>query len=185
VQPDRHDHHRGDEEQDADALDQVEKDDPTVVTSVPLCTKTKMFLSTIRNPKTIQPRVRIAADPSKVTTKSNAIRNTCLEATIRLITKLDAMGEGERHVATIRSLMLFSYMVPARIICIGLFPYEQDILPPIATALAYSPVSCLAPTPGVQVLAQGMAMSAARIRRGTRTGGRSRRSPRRRRRRAS
>jgi hypothetical protein len=81
--------------------------------------------------------------------------------------------------------MLFSYMVPARIICIGLFPYEQDILPPIATALAYSPVSCLAPTPGVQVLAQGMAMSAARIRRGTRTGGRSRRSPRRRRRRAS
>jgi hypothetical protein len=121
-----------------------------------------MFISTVRNPKTTPARTRVAADTSKVTTKSNAVRSACLDATTRLISKLDTIGEGERYAATIRSLMLFSYMVPVRVICIGLFPYEQDILPPIASALAYSPVSCLAPTPGVQVLAQGMAMSAAR-----------------------
>ena len=122
----------------------------------------QMFISTVRNPKTTPARPRVAADTSKVTTKSNAVRSACLDATTRLISKLDTIGEGERYAAAVRSLMLFSYMVPAKVICIGLFPYEQDILPPIASALAYSPVSCLAPTPGVQVLAQGMAMSAAR-----------------------
>ena len=119
-----------------------------------------MFTSTSRNVKSIPPRPRVAADLSKETTRSNAIRSECLSATMRLIAKLDTMGNGQRHAAAVRSLMLFSYMVPAKVICVGLFPYEQDILPPIASALAYSPASCLAPTPGVQILAQAMAAAA-------------------------
>jgi hypothetical protein len=85
---------------------------------------TKMFISTIRNPKTIPPKIRIAADTLRVVSKSNAIRNACLEVTRRLIAK---MGEGSRHTATITSLMLFSRIVLARVVYIGLFLYKQDI----------------------------------------------------------
>ncbi|KAH0566094.1 hypothetical protein GP486_000509 [Trichoglossum hirsutum] len=47
-----------------------------------------------------------------------------------------------------------------RVICVGLFPYERDILPPIATALAYCPRRRGGTTPSIQVLAQSMTMSA-------------------------
>ncbi|KAF2650699.1 hypothetical protein K491DRAFT_682810 [Lophiostoma macrostomum CBS 122681] len=31
---------------------------------------------------------------------------------------------------------------PIRVMCVGLYPYDQDVLPPIATALSYSPFFC-------------------------------------------
>ncbi|CAJ0549876.1 Ff.00g064710.m01.CDS01 [Fusarium sp. VM40] len=48
------------------------------------------------------------------------------------------------------------YYVPAKVLYRGLYPYEQDILPPIATSLAYSSIKYSRVTPSVQVLSQAM-----------------------------
>jgi hypothetical protein len=46
---------------------------------------------------------------------------------------------------------------------VGLSPYENGILPPFATALAYSPRKCIGATPSVQVLSQAMSLYAIEI----------------------
>ncbi|KJX99477.1 hypothetical protein TI39_contig356g00003 [Zymoseptoria brevis] len=53
---------------------------------------------------------------------------------------------------------MISYRVPIKVMNVGLYLYEQNILPPIATALAYSPMTCNGSTPSVQILSQAMAM---------------------------
>lgn len=43
----------------------------------------------------------------------------------------------------------------------GFYPYEQSILPPVATTLSHSSSKCGGPTPSVQVLSQAMSIIAA------------------------
>ncbi|KAL9122244.1 MAG: hypothetical protein Q9187_001196 [Circinaria calcarea] len=109
----------------------------------------------------IPPRVRDIADSSVVTTVSNNMRYACLEATMEMVRNLEMMSFGERYDAAVRGLMTISYGVPIKVMCVGLYPYEQNILPTIATALAYSPMKCIGCTPSIQILSQGMAMVAS------------------------
>lgn len=105
-------------------------------------------------------RLRTVVDTSEMTTTIDAIRSESMRATMDLITKLSSMGCGERFDATIRGLMVIGYSVPIKAMCVGLYPYERDILPPIATSLAYSPIKCNGVTPSVQILSQAMAIVA-------------------------
>lgn len=120
-----------------------------------------MSIFRTRNVELPPPTPKVVADTSRATTVSDAIRYECWKVTSTFISKLDTLGSGKRHVAVIRSLVMCSQLVPIRVMCVGLFPYEQNILPPIASALAYSPKSCIGATPSVQVLAQAMAIVAS------------------------
>lgn len=57
----------------------------------------------------------------------------------------------ERYDAVIRGLMTILYGVLIKVMCVGLFPYEHDILHSIATGLAYSPMKCTGCTSSVQI----------------------------------
>lgn len=112
----------------------------------------------------IPERVRTFADSSKISTVTDEIRRQCMRVTMELIAQLEPMGFGERFNSTVRGLMVVGYSVPIRVMCVGLYPYEQDILPPVATALAYSPIKCHGCTPSVQILSQAMAIIAKTMR---------------------
>ncbi|KAJ2970019.1 hypothetical protein NUW58_g9824 [Xylaria curta] len=47
--------------------------------------------------------------------------------------------------------------------CVGISPYENGILPPLASAIAYSPSTCSGSTPSVQVLSQAISICASHI----------------------
>jgi hypothetical protein len=47
--------------------------------------------------------------------------------------------------------------VPIKIVNVSLYPDDQGILPAIASALAYSLITCIGSTPSIQVLSQAMA----------------------------
>ena len=120
-----------------------------MVTVILLYILIKIFISITRNLKIILPRARVAANTLKIAIRFNAIRNAYLKATIRLIIKLNIIGEGGKYIAIIRSLILFSYIVPIRVIYISLFLYKQNILLPITTTLAYLLVFYLISMPGI------------------------------------
>ncbi|KAF4460192.1 benzoate 4-monooxygenase cytochrome P450 [Fusarium albosuccineum] len=111
-----------------------------------------------RSARGVPDRVRVKADTGSTDSIMHDMRSLTMTATYDFIHKLDDMGFGDRFDATVRGLMTVGYSVPIKILCIGLYPYEQDILPPIATSLAYSPIKCSGVTPSVQVLSQAMAM---------------------------
>lgn len=116
-----------------------------------------------RHIDSIPPRIRDVADSSVVTTVSDRMRHSCMTVTMELIDNLKYMMDEERVKPIIRSMMTVSYGIPIKIMCIGLFPYEQDILPPVATALSYSPLNCIGCTPSVQILSQAMALIGSKI----------------------
>src|ERR1700761_6703244 len=74
-----------------------------------------------------------------VTAVSNNIRYACMQATMEMVSGLEVLSSGERLDATVSGLMAVSHGVPVRVMCIELYPHEQDILPLIATSLAYMP----------------------------------------------
>jgi hypothetical protein len=47
----------------------------------------------------------------------------------------------------VRVMTLIANSITIRCICVGIKPYEGEILPPFAMALAYSPMSCIGCTP--------------------------------------
>lgn len=110
-----------------------------------------------RNISTIPSRVREKVDTSVVTTISSNMRYQCMSVTMNLIKNLEQMSSGDKFDCTARGLMMISHAVPIKVMNVGLYPYEQNILPSIATALAYSPVNCNGSTPSVQILSQAMA----------------------------
>lgn len=95
-----------------------------------------------------------------VNRESRKIRSQCMKVTRDLIEELRLIGDSRTIEPLTRGLMIVAASAPLNVVAVGLYPYEQDILPPLATALAYDPRSCLGPTPSVQVLAQSMAMIA-------------------------
>ncbi|KAK5242471.1 hypothetical protein LTR16_008492, partial [Cryomyces antarcticus] len=116
-----------------------------------------MSWNTSRGISKIPPKVRDRADGSIVSTVSANMRYACIRVTMDMVRDLESMSHGERFDCTVRGLMMIAYGVPIKVMCVGLYPYEQNILPPIATALAYSAINCNGPTPSVQILAQAMA----------------------------
>jgi len=72
------------------------------------------------------------------------------------------MSNPDSFELLMRGLIIVSHCVPIKVMCLGLYPYEQDILPPIATSLLYCPSKCSGATPSVQVLSQSMANFMAR-----------------------
>jgi hypothetical protein len=105
----------------------------------------------------IPPRIRDRVDTSIVTTVSAHMRYECMQVTMEMVKKLEQFASGDRFYCTVRGLMMSAYGVPIKIMNVGLYPYDQDILPAIASALAYSPMTCNGSTPSIQILAQAMA----------------------------
>lgn len=122
-----------------------------------------MAWTTSRNIDKIPPMHRDRVDSSKVTTVSANIRYQCMHVTMELIKKLEPISSGDRFECTVRGLMMVAHGVPIKTMCVGLYPYEQNILPAIATALAYCPMVCNGATPSVQILCQAMAKVAMQI----------------------
>ncbi len=116
-----------------------------------------MAWETNRGISRIPPRIRDRVDASIVTTVSAQMRYMCMEVTMEMVKKLEVFGHGDRFMCAVRGLMMIAYGAPIKIMNVGLYPYEQNILSPIASALAYSPMMCVGSTPSVQILAQAMA----------------------------
>ncbi|KAK5162691.1 uncharacterized protein LTR77_011244 [Saxophila tyrrhenica] len=116
-----------------------------------------MALDRNRGISKIPSRVRDRVDTSIVTTVSAQMRYMCMDVTMEMVRKLEAFGEDDR------GLMMVAYNVPIKVMNVGLYPYEQNILPAIASALAYSPMTCIGATPSVQILSQAMAAVGASI----------------------
>jgi hypothetical protein len=105
----------------------------------------------------IPPRIKDRVDTSIVTTVSAQMRYMCMQVTMEMVRKLEQFGSGDRFYCTVRGLMMCAYGVPIKIMNVGLYPYDQNILPAIASALAYSPMTCNGSTPSIQILSQAMA----------------------------
>jgi hypothetical protein len=110
-----------------------------------------------RRVRHIPERVRVRGDVSRATTVSDNMKHMCMQVTLKLISNLESMSVDDSFESLMRGLILVSDCVPIKVICLGLYPYDQDILPPIATALSYCPTKCSGSTPSVQVLAQSLA----------------------------
>ncbi|KAF2861614.1 hypothetical protein K470DRAFT_263517 [Piedraia hortae CBS 480.64] len=111
----------------------------------------------------IPPRLRDTVATSSVTGRMHEMKAMCMDATMKLAKQLQTFVHGDRFVSTIRGLMMSAYAGPIKVMRVGLYPYEQDILHSIASALAYSPTMCGGSTPSVQVLAQAMAAMVHRV----------------------
>ena len=120
----------------------------------------EMSWNLARRPKGIPERIKPRADVSRVSTVSDNLRYTCGQVTRELIAKLDGMSETSSFESIIRGFVVVAECVPIKVMCLGLYPYDNDILPPIATSLSYCPSKCSGSTPSVQVLAQIMAANA-------------------------
>ncbi|OBT60192.1 hypothetical protein VE03_10626 [Pseudogymnoascus sp. 23342-1-I1] len=58
---------------------------------------------------------------------------------MKLMSNLEMMTDMESFDSLMRGVILITDSVPIKVMCLGLYPYEQDILPPIATSLSYCP----------------------------------------------
>lgn len=86
---------------------------------------------------------------------------------MELVKNLDTIGDPILNLPVARGLIVVTECVLIRMMCLGLYLYEQDILPPIATSLAYCPLKCVGSTPSVQVLSQTMTVTNMRRNRKT------------------
>jgi hypothetical protein len=96
-------------------------------------------------------KIRDRVDTSIVIIVSAQMRYMCIEVTIEIVRMLEQFARGDRFYYTVRGLMICAYGVPISVMNVGLYPYEQDILPAVASALAYSPTICNWSIPSVQV----------------------------------
>ncbi|KAL8900919.1 MAG: hypothetical protein Q9207_005452 [Kuettlingeria erythrocarpa] len=98
------------------------------------------------------PRVRDWVDGSIVLTVSASMRYACITTTMNMIEYLRAMSNGDKFECTVSGLLEVAYRVPIKIMDVGIYPYEQDILPSVTTA--DSPLSRTGTISSVQILAQ-------------------------------
>jgi hypothetical protein len=85
------------------------------------------------------------------------MRYMCMQVTMEMVRKLEQFASGDRFYRTVRGLMVCANGVTIKIMNVGLYPYDQGILPAIASALAYSTITCIGSTPSIQILSQAMA----------------------------
>ena len=111
----------------------------------------------------ITERTRTRADVTKVSTIQNTIRVRCMDATMTMLRKMHPISQPSTYSNVARGMMLIADSTPIRCMCVGISPYENGILPSLATALAYSPALCSGSTPSVQVMSQIMSLCAIKI----------------------
>jgi len=63
-------------------------------------------------------------DSLTIITVSNNIRYEYIQATIKIIKNLKIISSGERFDATVKGLIIISYDIPVKIICVNLFSYD-------------------------------------------------------------
>lgn len=112
---------------------------------------------------TITERIRTTADTTKVTATQNAIRSRCINVTMSMLRKMYVISDTTTYSDVSRGMLAVANSAPIKCVCVGISPYENGILPPFATSLAYSPRTCIGCTPSVQVLSQIMSLCASRI----------------------
>ncbi|CAK1356606.1 unnamed protein product [Cercospora beticola] len=77
-----------------------------------------------------------------------------------LLKKSKPLSDGPTYDCVARSMLMTARSCPPESVCIGILPHRNGILPPVASALAYSPLSCIGCTLSVQGLARIMSMVA-------------------------
>ena len=108
-------------------------------------------------------RKRQKANTENVTKTQEAVRSMCVDATMKMLRGLHTVSDTVTYPDIARGMLAIANSTPTRCVCVGISPYENGILPPFATALAYSPAMCIGPTPSVQIMSQIMGLCASRI----------------------
>lgn len=106
---------------------------------------------------------RNKADTKKISTPQMAIRSRSMDATMSMLRKMSVIAEPSTYQSVARGMMLIANSTPIKCVCVGISPYENGILPAFATALAYSPKTCIGVTPSVQVMSQIMSLCAIEV----------------------
>ena len=86
-----------------------------------------------------------------------------MEATTKMFRSLKRIADESTYNEICRAYFAMSSTAPFKVICVGISPYRNGILPHFASALAYCPGLFEGSTPSVQVLSQAMAMYAIKI----------------------
>jgi hypothetical protein len=115
--------------------------------------------------RSIPQRHRSKFDASKMITVDNEIRTRAVHMTMELLRNISDVSEPNSYVNVSRSMMMLANSTPTKCVCMGISPYETDILPTFASALAYDPKKSLGSTPSVQALSQMMSLCALSIKR--------------------
>ncbi|KAK1749445.1 hypothetical protein QBC47DRAFT_408017 [Echria macrotheca] len=121
-----------------------------------------MMWSKPRTLEGIPTRARTVANRSTTSNVGDIIRHKRIQVTTDLTKSPEPMGIDHRFTFTVRGW------------CIGLYPYERDILPPIATSLAYPRFKYDGGTSSIQIMSLPMSILAMkyvdRIRRKRKSG---------------
>lgn len=123
----------------------------------------KMDQNMIKKITALGERQRTHFDTSKISTKSNNVRWGCMEAMMKMFRGLKKIADSSTYDKICRAYFAMSSTAPFKVICVGISPYKNGILPHFASALAYSPGLCEGSTPSVQVLSQAMALYAVKL----------------------
>ena len=113
--------------------------------------------------RAIPERHRSKFDASKMITVDSEIRTKAVAMTMDLLRNISDVSEPQSYVNVSRNMMMIANSTPIKCVCMGISPYETDILPTFASALAYDPKKCLGSTPSVQALSQMMSLCALSI----------------------
>jgi hypothetical protein len=103
-------------------------------------------------------RARNMVDVSKPNTIQTTIKSRCVNATVKMLKRMQPIADESTHPSVVRGLMLIANSTLMTYICVGTSPYENQILPEFATALAYDLRLCCGFTPSIQVMSQLMSM---------------------------
>lgn len=116
-----------------------------------------------RKIKSHRPALRSVVDVSRVNTVQSNVRVKCLDATMKLLTRIYQVSDKNTYQNVARAMMSVANACPIKCMCVGISPYENGILPPFATALSYCPFTCSGSTPSVQVMSQAMSLVAMKV----------------------
>lgn len=111
----------------------------------------------------IQWRQPKRVDISSFSKSQSSIRKKCMDATLNMLRQMSRIADRSTYPDVARGMLLIANTTPIKCMCVGISPYENGILPPFATALAYSPRNCVGATPSVQVMSQIMSLCAIEI----------------------
>lgn len=96
------------------------------------------------------------SDISDALTTSRQIAVMAVTAAARLIVECTPVMDTTASIPVVRAILLTALNCPFQTIYIAERPYPRDLLPPIASALAFCPWACPTMTPTVQVMASMM-----------------------------
>lgn len=98
-------------------------------------------------------------------TVDSEIRTRAMEMTMKLLRNIRDVSEANSYISVSRSMTIVADSTPIKCVCMGISPYETDILSTFASAPVHDPKKCLGSTPSVQALRQMMSTCALSIKR--------------------